>query len=65
MHKAAGIVHEETEKLFEEAKAVGYDSDAAFSKALKRVLGVAPKGIPAKLDSGDRFALARLHSARS
>jgi AraC-like DNA-binding protein len=25
------------------AKAVGYDSDAAFSKAFKRVFGVAPK----------------------
>jgi AraC-like DNA-binding protein len=30
-------------KLFEVAKAVGYDSDAAFSKAFRRVVGVAPR----------------------
>jgi AraC-like DNA-binding protein len=30
-------------KLFEVAKAVGYDSDAAFSKAFKRIFGVPPK----------------------
>ena len=30
-------------QLFEVAKAVGYDSDAAFSKAFKRSLGVPPR----------------------
>src|SRR5438105_1828982 len=30
-------------KLFEVGKSVGYDSDAAFSKAFKRVFGVAPR----------------------
>jgi len=30
-------------KLYEVAKAVGYDSDASFSKAFKRVFGVAPR----------------------
>jgi AraC-like DNA-binding protein len=29
-------------KLFEIAKSVGYESDAAFSKAFKRVLGITP-----------------------
>ncbi len=30
-------------KLLEVAKSVGYDSDAAFSKAFKRIFGVAPR----------------------
>jgi AraC-like DNA-binding protein len=37
------MLQEGDRKLFEVAKSVGYDSDAAFSKAFKRVLGVAPK----------------------
>jgi AraC-like DNA-binding protein len=43
MYKATGLLQEEDRKLFEVAKSVGYDSDAAFSKAFKRVLGMAPK----------------------
>jgi AraC-like DNA-binding protein len=43
MYKATGILQEADKKLFEVAKSVGYDSDAAFSKAFKRVLGVAPR----------------------
>ena len=43
MYKATGLLRENDRKLFEVAKSVGYDSDAAFSKAFKRVLGVAPK----------------------
>jgi AraC-like DNA-binding protein len=44
MYKATGLLQEEGDKkLFEIAKSVGYDSDAAFSKAFKRVLGVAPR----------------------
>jgi AraC-like DNA-binding protein len=43
MHKAIGLMEENNRKLFEVAKSVGYDSDAAFSKAFKRVLGMAPK----------------------
>ena len=43
MYKAIGLLQEDGRKLFEVAKSVGYDSDAAFSKAFKRVLGVAPK----------------------
>lgn len=43
MHKATGLLQEGDRKLFEVAKSVGYDSDAAFSKAFKRVLGAAPR----------------------
>ena len=43
MYKATGLLQKDDRKLFEVAKSVGYDSDAAFSKAFKRVLGMAPK----------------------
>jgi AraC-like DNA-binding protein len=43
MQKATGLLQKGDKKLFEVAKSVGYDSDAAFSKAFKRVFGVAPK----------------------
>jgi len=43
MQKATGLLHKGDKKLFEVAKSVGYDSDAAFSKAFKRVFGVAPR----------------------
>jgi AraC-like DNA-binding protein len=43
MHKATGLLQGNDRKLLEVAKSVGYDSDAAFSKAFKRVLGTAPR----------------------
>jgi AraC-like DNA-binding protein len=43
MQKATGFLQNGDRKLFEVAKSVGYDSDAAFSKAFKRVFGVAPR----------------------
>ena len=43
MQKATGLLQKGDNKLFEVAKAVGYDTDAAFSKAFKRVFGVAPR----------------------
>lgn len=43
MQKATGLLQKGDKKLFEVAKSVGYDSDAAFSKAFKRIVGVAPK----------------------
>src|ERR1700730_2085091 len=43
MYKATGLMQEDDRKMFEVAKSIGYDSDAAFSKAFKRVLGVAPR----------------------
>ena len=43
MQKATGMLQEGDKKLFEVGKSVGYDSDAAFSKAFKRVFRVAPR----------------------
>ncbi len=43
MQKAIALLHKGDKKLFEVAKSVGYDSDAAFSKAFKRVFDVAPR----------------------
>jgi transcriptional regulator GlxA family with amidase domain len=43
MQKATAFLRDGNKKLFGVAKSVGYDSDAAFSKAFKRVFGVAPK----------------------
>lgn len=43
MQKAIGLLQKGNKKLFEVAKSVGYDSDASFSKAFKRVFGVAPR----------------------
>jgi len=44
MHKATTLLEKGDRKLVEVAESVGYDSDASFSKAFKRVLGVAPRG---------------------
>jgi AraC-like DNA-binding protein len=43
MQKATALLRKGHKKLSEVAKSVGYDSDAAFSKAFKRVFGVAPR----------------------
>jgi transcriptional regulator GlxA family with amidase domain len=43
MQRATGLLQKGDKKLFDVAKSVGYDSDAAFSKAFKRVLGVPPR----------------------
>jgi AraC-like DNA-binding protein len=42
MQKAVQLLKERDKKLFEIAKSVGYESDAAFNKAFKRVLGITP-----------------------
>lgn len=42
MHKAGELLRESEKKLADVAQSVGYDSDGAFSKAFKRVLGVSP-----------------------
>lgn len=42
MQKAIQLLQERDQKLVEVAQSVGYESDAAFSKAFKRVVGVAP-----------------------
>jgi AraC-like DNA-binding protein len=43
MQKVIALLRDEDKKLFGVAKSVGYDSDAAFNKAFKRVFDVAPK----------------------
>jgi AraC-like DNA-binding protein len=43
MQKATALLEKGDRKLIEVAKSVGYDSDAAFSKAFKRVVHVAPR----------------------
>jgi AraC-like DNA-binding protein len=43
MQKATVLLREGDKKLFELAQSVGYDSDASFSKAFKRIVGVATR----------------------
>ena len=43
MQKALPLLQQGDKKLVEVAQSVGYESDAAFSKAFKRVLGVPPR----------------------
>jgi AraC-like DNA-binding protein len=43
MQKAAALLQKGDRKLIEVARSVGYESDAAFSKAFKRVLSAAPR----------------------
>lgn len=42
MQVAAGLLRDTTSKIIEVALAVGYESEAAFSRAFKRTAGVAP-----------------------
>jgi AraC-like DNA-binding protein len=43
MQKAAALLQKGDRKLIDVASSVGYDSDAAFSKAFKRVVSVTPR----------------------
>jgi AraC-like DNA-binding protein len=42
MQKATHLLQQGDKKLIEIARSVGYESDAAFSKAFKRIVGVTP-----------------------
>lgn len=42
MQKAMQLLQERDKKLIDVARSVGYESDAAFSKALKRAVGANP-----------------------
>jgi AraC-like DNA-binding protein len=42
MQKAAQLLKQKDKKLVEVAQSVGYESDAAFSKAFKRIVGFTP-----------------------
>lgn len=43
MQKAVELLQQPDKKLGEIAQSVGYESDAAFVKAFKRVVGVTPR----------------------
>src|SRR5882724_7506568 len=43
MQKATALLQKAEKKLIDVERSVGYDSDAAFSKAFKRVLHLAPR----------------------
>src|SRR6266436_814576 len=43
IQKAAALLQKGDRKLIDVARSVGYDSDAAFSKAFKRVVSVTPR----------------------
>jgi AraC-like DNA-binding protein len=42
MQKAMQLLQQRDKKLIDVARSVGYESDAAFSKAFKRVVGASP-----------------------
>jgi len=42
MQKAMQLLQQRDKKLIDIARLVGYESDAAFSKAFKRVVGASP-----------------------
>jgi AraC-like DNA-binding protein len=42
MQKAMHLLQKRDKKLIDVARSVGYDSDAAFSKAFKRLVGTNP-----------------------
>src|SRR5262249_9017384 len=42
MYRASRLLRESSSKLVNVAQAVGYDSDGAFNRAFRRVIGVAP-----------------------
>jgi AraC-like DNA-binding protein len=42
MQKAMQLLQQRDKKLIDVARSVGYESDAAFSKAFKRVVGTSP-----------------------
>ena len=44
MQKAMQLLQQRDKKLIDVARLVGYESDAAFSKAFKRVVGANPGG---------------------
>jgi AraC-like DNA-binding protein len=50
MQKAIQFLPQRDKKLIEIAQSLGYDSDAAFSKAFRRVVGINPRRIPQKPD---------------
>jgi AraC-like DNA-binding protein len=56
MQKAMPLLQNADKKLVEIAHSVGYESDAAFSKAFKRVVGIAPREFRHNGADGHRLA---------
>jgi AraC-like DNA-binding protein len=56
MQKAMPLLRNGDKKLVEIARMVGYESDAAFSRAFKRVVGIAPRKY--RQNGADRHQLA-------
>jgi AraC-like DNA-binding protein len=44
MQRAMHLLEQRDKKLIDVALSVGYESDAAFSKAFKRIVGASPGG---------------------
>lgn len=42
MQKAVQLLQQRDKKLVDVAQSIGYESDAAFSKAFKRIVGFTP-----------------------
>jgi AraC-like DNA-binding protein len=61
MQKAVRLLQQEDKKLVEIAQSVGYESDAAFSKAFKRILGVTPGEYRRNGTEPLRQSVPRLH----
>ncbi|PYY17791.1 MAG: AraC family transcriptional regulator, partial [Acidobacteria bacterium] len=51
MQKAAALLQRGNPNLIDLARSVGYDSDAAFSKAFKHVMSVAPRQFRPRCDN--------------
>ena len=59
MQKAIELLQKDNKKLVEIAQTVGYESDAAFSKAFRRVVGVAPREYRKNGADGHQPGIAR------
>jgi len=64
MQKAMQLLEQRDKKLVDVARSVGYESDAAFSKAFKRIVGASPGGyLKRGLEDHDQVVNASLPSS--
>src|SRR6266404_6231052 len=64
MQKATALLQGD-QKMIDVARSVGYDSDAAFSKAFKRVMSAAPRDFRRRTQHGANKAVAEAIAAHS
>lgn len=64
MQLAAGLLRDSGAKVIDVALSVGYESEAAFSRAFKRAVGVAPGAWRAGRRSGDAVQTGRSRGMR-